>query len=221
VLKIAVRVPRRFEDAGEYLADARALDAAGVDSLWLDGAGGDPWLILAACAAVTGRVRLVVPVDPGDAHAAAALEDRLVTLRRLSRGRVAVAVAAEGDGTPEIVAAARRCTCPVIVPAADAARWRTAALAADGVIASADGPEALLAALTPALRGRADAGQGPLEVWVTVPMPADRARWRATRAAYEPAGATGLIVPADPRLLDLLRNGDEEEDRSDLSLAQG
>jgi hypothetical protein len=30
-----------------------------------------------------------------------------------------------------------------------------------------------------------------------------------------------VIVPADPRLLDLLRNGDEEEDRSDLGLAQG
>jgi hypothetical protein len=39
--------------------------------------------------------------------------------------------------------------------------------------------------------------------------------------AAEAVGATGIIVPADPRLLDLLRNGDEEEDRSDLGLSQG
>jgi hypothetical protein len=41
------------------------------------------------------------------------------------------------------------------------------------------------------------------------------------RREYEEAGATGIVVPLDPRLLDLLRNGDEEEDRSDLGLAQG
>jgi hypothetical protein len=41
------------------------------------------------------------------------------------------------------------------------------------------------------------------------------------RQEYEEAGASGVIVPADPRLLDLLRNGDEEDDRSDLQLAQG
>jgi len=34
-------------------------------------------------------------------------------------------------------------------------------------------------------------------------------------------GATGVIVPADPRLLDLVRNADVEDDRSDLTLAQG
>ena len=33
--------------------------------------------------------------------------------------------------------------------------------------------------------------------------------------------ATGVVVPLDPRLLDLVRNDDEDEDRSDLTLAQG
>ncbi len=48
MLKIGVRLPRQFEDAGEYLADARALESAGADSLWLDDAGYEPWLLLAA-----------------------------------------------------------------------------------------------------------------------------------------------------------------------------
>jgi hypothetical protein len=40
-------------------------------------------------------------------------------------------------------------------------------------------------------------------------------------AAAVADGTTGVIVPAGPRLLDLLRNADEEDDRSDLILAQG
>jgi hypothetical protein len=58
-------------------------------------------------------------------------------------------------------------------------------------------------------------------VWIETPMPAEPGQWRSTRDAWETAGATGLILPADPRLLDLLRNSDEEDDRSDLTLAQG
>ena len=52
-------------------------------------------------------------------------------------------------------------------------------------------------------------------------MPDDREGWRRMHSEYEAAGATGLVLPLDPRLLDLLRNGDEEDDRSDLQLAQG
>ena len=37
MLKIGVLLPSSFEDAGDFLADARALDAAGADSLWIDG----------------------------------------------------------------------------------------------------------------------------------------------------------------------------------------
>jgi hypothetical protein len=42
----------------------------------------------------------------------------------------------------------------------------------------------------------------------------------ATLGAHEDAGATGIIVPWDPRLIDLLRNPDPE-DRSDLLISTG
>ncbi|HKX06495.1 MAG TPA: LLM class flavin-dependent oxidoreductase, partial [Methylomirabilota bacterium] len=63
MLKIGVLLPARFSEAGDYLADARALDAAGVDSLWLRDDDFDPWLVLAGIAAVTGRARLAVSVS--------------------------------------------------------------------------------------------------------------------------------------------------------------
>jgi hypothetical protein len=57
--------------------------------------------------------------------------------------------------------------------------------------------------------------------WESVPMPEGRAAWRETVADARQRGVPGLILPADPRLLDLLRNPDEEIDRRDLQLAQG
>jgi hypothetical protein len=57
--------------------------------------------------------------------------------------------------------------------------------------------------------------------WLVVPVPEGREAWRATRADAAERGARGLVVPADPRLLDLLRNPDDPGDRSDLRLAQG
>jgi Luciferase-like monooxygenase len=59
-MKIGVLFPSRFEDPGEFLADARAMEAAGVDSVWLEetGNGLDPMLVLAAIAAVTSQLRL-------------------------------------------------------------------------------------------------------------------------------------------------------------------
>jgi alkanesulfonate monooxygenase SsuD/methylene tetrahydromethanopterin reductase-like flavin-dependent oxidoreductase (luciferase family) len=225
MLRIGVRVPRRFEDAGEYLADVRALDAAGVDSLWLDAAGHDPWLLLAGIAAVTGSARLVVPLRLAEGLAPATLEDRLTTLGRLSRGRVSLALAGEafvGAALEDIVTLARRHDCPVMVPAAGAGEACAAARWADGVIGLGGSPEHLGAALPPIRQAREGAGlTQPFELWAQIAMPDDRAQWRTLRAAYETAGATGLIVPADPRLLDLLRNGDEEDDRADLDLAQG
>jgi len=86
-MRIGVQLPGRFEDSGEYLADARALDAAGADSIWLDDDGSDPWLLMGGIAAVTGRARLVAPVSPADLPASARLSTRIATLGRLSRGR--------------------------------------------------------------------------------------------------------------------------------------
>jgi hypothetical protein len=57
--------------------------------------------------------------------------------------------------------------------------------------------------------------------WETVPLPEGRSAWRAVLADAGQRGVTGLVVAADPRLLDLLRNPDEEIDRRDLQLAQG
>jgi hypothetical protein len=225
VLKMGVRIPRRFDDAGEYLADARALDASGVDSLWLADEGLESWLLLAAIAAVTGRTRLVVPVRLADARAPEALEDRLTTLGRLSRGRVLVALSRDlpdGATRRDLVARLRRHECLVMASAADAPEACAVAEWADGVV-DLDGARERLGDAIPSMRRRhEDAGlKIPLEIWATAPMPDDRAQWRSLRAASEAAGATGLIVPADPRLLDLLRNGDEEDDRADLGVAQG
>src|SRR5439155_646237 len=64
--------------------DDPTLDADVADSLWFDGADGDPYVALAALAAVTWRVRLVAR---GASIGAAARE----TCARLARGRLVVA----------------------------------------------------------------------------------------------------------------------------------
>ena len=77
-------------DAGELFADARAIEAAGADSLWADAADGDPYVLLAALAACTWRVALVArgaPAAPGRA-----------TCDRLARGRLVVAEELESLG---------------------------------------------------------------------------------------------------------------------------
>lgn len=147
MLKIAVVMPATFADAGEYLADVRALEAAGADTIALEEAGPDHQAdfqaaVLGAMAAVTHRVRLRAPSE-----AAAGI------LHRLSRGRALV-------GLPEG------------------------------------------------------------ETWVQVDAPTDRESWKAVLREHEAAGATGVIVPWDPRLIDLMRNP-EPDDRSDLLISTG
>src|SRR5919108_152181 len=87
-MKVGVLFPSRFEDPGEFLADARAMEAAGVDSVWLEEVddGLDPMLALAAIAAVTTDLRLGLirrPVNPDSQH-----QGRIDTLQQLSRQRV-------------------------------------------------------------------------------------------------------------------------------------
>jgi len=83
VLLIGVRLTPAG-DAGELFADAKAVEAAGADSLWIDAADGDPYVALAALAAVTWRVRLVARGAVADV---AARE----TCARLARGRLVLA----------------------------------------------------------------------------------------------------------------------------------
>src|SRR4029079_14801498 len=68
VLRIGVRLSAGG-DAGELFADAKAIEAAGADSLWVDAADSDPYVVLAALAAVTWRVRLVARGAPSDVAA--------------------------------------------------------------------------------------------------------------------------------------------------------
>lgn len=147
VLLIGVRVSARG-DAGELFADAKAIEAAGADSLWVDAADGDPYVVLAALAAVTWRVRLVARGAPTDVAARK-------TCANLARGRLVVAEESSEE------------------------RWTESA------------------------------------------FPASRAAWDELRSASSEAGVTGVVLPNDARLIDLLRNPDIVEARDDLKLSFG
>jgi hypothetical protein len=147
VLLIGVRLTPAG-DAGELFADAKAVEAAGADSLWIDAADGDPYVVLAALAAVTWRARLVARGAPEDV---AARE----TCARLARGRLVVA-----EELSE-------------------------------------------------------------ERWTESSFPVSRVAWDELRSASLSAGLTGVVLPNDPRLIDLLRNPDIIEARDDLKLSFG
>jgi hypothetical protein len=63
--------------------------------------------------------------------------------------------------------------------------------------------------------------EGEVERWVQTVPPDSRAAWRSALDAAAQGGAAGLLVPAGPRLLDILRHPDDPEGRQDLQLAQG
>jgi len=54
--------------------------------------------------------------------------------------------------------------------------------------------------------------------WVRVPVPESRAHWQRTLADVD---GNAVLVEADSRLLDLLRNPGDPGERHDLQLAQG
>src|SRR5262249_6954942 len=183
MLKIGVRLPRHFEDSGDYLADARAMESAGADSLWLDDGGYDPWLVLAGIATITGRIRLVAPISAAELGGQD-LAAKIATLSRLSRGRTALALTGAGDVSPgvdAVGAVARRAQCCVIL---EASSDRRAALA-DGVVGFSESPERFRAAVEPVaqLRERA-ALDGPFDRWAAIKMPDDRQTWRRLRDDY-------------------------------------
>jgi len=62
---------------------------------------------------------------------------------------------------------------------------------------------------------------GPADRWITVAAPASRASWRETLRNATEAGCRGVLVPAGSRLLDILRNPDDDGDRRDLYLSVG
>lgn len=146
MIKIAVRMPPAVRDAGEFLADVRALEAAGAAGIWLTPAGDADWAVLGAVAAVTRRISIGV-AGAGESDAI------LSTLDRLSGGRIVH-----------------------------------------------DGPTG--------------------ERWTDMPMPANREAWAAELRRHEEAGWAGVVIAWDPRLIDLLRNS-EQDDRSDLLMSTG
>ena len=160
-MKVGVLLPSRFEEPGEFLADARAMEAAGVDSVWMeDGGDYDPMLALAAIAAVTAKVRLGLILPDAPSPAAGGLDRAFETLQHLSRNRVIT--------------------------------------------------------LYPSPSG----GLSGTERWRRVEAPADRDTWARMLEEAHP-DFDGVLVPLDPRLLDILRHPEDAIDRSDLQLAQG
>lgn len=78
-MKIAVVLPARFDDAGDFLANVRALEAAGAEMIGVEGKPDERIVALAAIAAITERVGLLMTdSDPA-------------SLRTLSRGRATTA----------------------------------------------------------------------------------------------------------------------------------
>jgi luciferase-like monooxygenase len=191
VLQVAVRLPATIDDVGEYLADVTALEAAGAAAIWVDDSGLEPWVLLGAMAAVTHRVRLGCMLTAPGAWPSETLDAAVTTLQQLSRGRTMVGVAS---------------------PAGAGAKIYTPGLeteAAGGVMVEVESADQLGVAADP-----------HIEVWAAIEVPPDRAAWVETLSAYEAAGATGVIVSWNARVLDLLRNP-EPDDRTDLLISTG
>jgi hypothetical protein len=216
VLRVAVKLPAASGRIGDYLADVAALEAAGTDSVWLDArteVSTEPWILLGSIAAVTHRVRLGMSVG-----FAASWPSAVDTLGRLSGGRVVVGMrpGREPKALVKQLKSPRSAPLPpsILIMCDTYGEAERSALLADGVVLPASEEE--VRAL------RAERSQdGEFELWVDVPIPSDRAGWANMVATFSAAGATGIIVPWDPRLIDLLRSAGEPDDRTDLLIATG
>lgn len=144
MIKVAVELPNKVGDPGEFVADVRALDAAGAEAIWFKVSSPAHWILVGAVGALTERIKF---------HVVDAESDSVAVLQKVTGGRVVDA--------------------------------------------------------------------DPAEVkWVHVSMPTDREAWVAMLRDQEAAGVTGVILPWDARLIDLLRNR-EADDRSDLLMSTG
>jgi hypothetical protein len=187
---------------GDYVADVTALEAAGADSIWLDASTAtntEPWILLGAMAAVAHRVRLGVMVG-----SSAEWPEAVDTLRRLSGGRVVVGMRPDRETKAHASRINVLCVCRTQREAAGVAQL------GGGVILPGGDQDVR------ALRARGD-----FEIWIDASVPADRPGWAKMVATLESAGATGVIVPWDPRIIDLLRNAGDPDDRTDLLIATG
>jgi len=221
--RIAVELPSEMATPGEFLADVQAYEAADADTVWLAPGSLEPLTLLAAAAAVTFRVRLGVTLTTPSPWPPSLLAAVVETLRQLSRDRVLLGVQGEPAGAAtadhagdagalwEAAGGAR----VIVAGAGQAAIDRAAELGAGLVCELAEA-----AAAFEAVRARRGEAGGEFELWVRVAPPAGRAAWREAVSAAEELGATGLLVPHAPNLLDILRNP-QEDDRQDLGMAVG
>ncbi|HKB33383.1 MAG TPA: LLM class flavin-dependent oxidoreductase [Candidatus Dormibacteraeota bacterium] len=114
----------------------------------------------------------------------------LTTLQKLSHGRTLVGVSSQGHAAALFTAGPKKET-------------------ATGSIVEVESPDLL-----------GQARDTHKEVWAAIEVPPDRAAWAEALSAYETAGATGVILPWNERVVDLLRNP-EPDDRTDLLISTG
>lgn len=196
-----MRLPATIDDVGEYLADVTALEAAGAAAIWVDDTGPEPWVLLGAMAAVTHRVRLGCMLTSTGRRPSEMLQAAVTTLQKLSRGRIVVGLSSHAQAGAD----------PAALQAAGAKVFTTGSgkEPCDGVIFNVETADQL-----------SSSRDTDIEVWAAIAVPPDRAAWVDTLTAYEAAGATGVILPWNDRVLDLLRNP-EPDDRTDLLISTG
>ena len=156
----------------------------------------------------TPRVRIGVILDPPDAALPDSAPQASLELHRW----LAQATAFDAAGADALLVDVPAHLDPIALVAALAAVTARSAI----VVALPEGPARdTIATLS---RGRLS---DPDDGWERTDVPEGRAAWATARAEAAERGVTGLLVPADPRLLDLLRNPDDHGDRSDLRLSVG
>jgi hypothetical protein len=190
---VGVVLRSRPDDIGRWLADGAAFEAAGAAALWVESGvdGVLDPLILTAALAAVTSRSLLVATVPELHRPSQSLVRTLETVGRLSRGRLRVFADTALADVVDDHAA--------IV--GEFAVWRRTP-------ANADAFEDLHDPVEP-------------QRWLTVASPESRSAWRATILDAAERGHSQLMVPANPRLLDILRNPEEPGDRHDLQLAQG
>ena len=201
MVRVAVKLPAMIPDVGEYLADVTALEAAGADTIWVDDTGLEPWIVLGAIAAVTHRVRLGCMLTSIGRWSPSRLGPSIAALQMLSPGRIVVGLPPRGT-LGHHVAALRAARARIFITGSHEK-------SADGVIVNVDSADQMSAVPDAAM-----------EVWATIAVPPDREAWTRALSTYEAAGATGVIVPWNSRVVDLLRNP-EPDDRTDLLISTG